>query len=465
MTRTQPSAMQDALRTPIPRSASTTRSRKQKEPFVTVRPGKVGIYLCGPTVYDKAHIGHMVGPVIFDSDQALPHLLRLRRHLGRQHHRRRRQADQEGQRARHLDARRRRGEHRRLPRQPRGARRRSDRPLPAGDRVHARDHRVHRAADRPAASPTNPTATCTSTSAKTPTTASSRTARSNRCRAKAAAAAERKRHAADFALWKAAKPGEPSWDSPWGNGPPGLAHRVLGHEQEAARRNVRHPRRRPRPHVPAPRKRNRPKRMLPRQADGHLLGAQRPAPRRRRTAGKIGGRSERDRRAASAAGAADRSRQRQNEPLQRRRRPRRPHQTPRRRANPLLPAPHALPQHGPLQRTSDRRSRHRPRNLLPPLQALQPHHRQGLLRPQAARPPRDAGEPASAAGRRRRLCQAAATCRKQIHHRDGRRLQHRRRHRRAVRAGQDHQQVLRRARPRRQRQDRHTPPSPSSRRC
>ncbi len=39
---------------------------KRKEPFVTVRPGKVGIYLCGPTVYDKAHIGHMVGPVIFD---------------------------------------------------------------------------------------------------------------------------------------------------------------------------------------------------------------------------------------------------------------------------------------------------------------------------------------------------------------------------------------------------------------
>jgi cysteinyl-tRNA synthetase len=39
---------------------------KRKEPFATVQPGKVGIYLCGPTVYDKAHIGHMVGPVIFD---------------------------------------------------------------------------------------------------------------------------------------------------------------------------------------------------------------------------------------------------------------------------------------------------------------------------------------------------------------------------------------------------------------
>src|SRR3954452_19287025 len=39
---------------------------KHKEPFATVQAGKVGIYLCGPTVYDKAHIGHMVGPVIFD---------------------------------------------------------------------------------------------------------------------------------------------------------------------------------------------------------------------------------------------------------------------------------------------------------------------------------------------------------------------------------------------------------------
>ena len=32
---------------------------------------------------------------------------------------------------------------------------------------------------------------------------------------------ERKRAPADFALWKAAKPGEPSWDSPWGKGRPG----------------------------------------------------------------------------------------------------------------------------------------------------------------------------------------------------------------------------------------------------
>ena len=31
----------------------------------------------------------------------------------------------------------------------------------------------------------------------------------------------RKEHPGDFALWKAAKPGEPAWDSPWGPGRPG----------------------------------------------------------------------------------------------------------------------------------------------------------------------------------------------------------------------------------------------------
>jgi cysteinyl-tRNA synthetase len=32
---------------------------------------------------------------------------------------------------------------------------------------------------------------------------------------------ERKRNPFDFALWKAAKPGEPTWESPWGSGRPG----------------------------------------------------------------------------------------------------------------------------------------------------------------------------------------------------------------------------------------------------
>jgi cysteinyl-tRNA synthetase len=40
---------------------------KTKEPFEPLQEGQVGIYLCGPTVYKPSHIGHMVGPVIFDT--------------------------------------------------------------------------------------------------------------------------------------------------------------------------------------------------------------------------------------------------------------------------------------------------------------------------------------------------------------------------------------------------------------
>jgi cysteinyl-tRNA synthetase len=40
---------------------------KQKKNFEPLVAGKVGMYLCGPTVYKPSHIGHMVGPVIFDT--------------------------------------------------------------------------------------------------------------------------------------------------------------------------------------------------------------------------------------------------------------------------------------------------------------------------------------------------------------------------------------------------------------
>lgn len=40
---------------------------RRKEPFETVVPGKVTMYVCGPTVYSQSHVGHMVGPVLFDA--------------------------------------------------------------------------------------------------------------------------------------------------------------------------------------------------------------------------------------------------------------------------------------------------------------------------------------------------------------------------------------------------------------
>ena len=40
---------------------------RKKEPFYK-KPGEpVTMYVCGPTVYKPSHIGHMVGPVIFDT--------------------------------------------------------------------------------------------------------------------------------------------------------------------------------------------------------------------------------------------------------------------------------------------------------------------------------------------------------------------------------------------------------------
>jgi cysteinyl-tRNA synthetase len=48
---------------------------RKKQEFVPLTPGKVGMYVCGPTVYDLAHIGNARPVVIFDV------LARLLRHL------------------------------------------------------------------------------------------------------------------------------------------------------------------------------------------------------------------------------------------------------------------------------------------------------------------------------------------------------------------------------------------------
>ena len=43
-----------------------TESR-QKEPFKPITPGKVGLYVCGVTVYDYCHVGHARVMVVFDT--------------------------------------------------------------------------------------------------------------------------------------------------------------------------------------------------------------------------------------------------------------------------------------------------------------------------------------------------------------------------------------------------------------
>ncbi|GAP15512.1 cysteinyl-tRNA synthetase [Longilinea arvoryzae] len=39
---------------------------RRKEEFDTLEPGKVRMYVCGPTVYSKAHVGHAMSALVFD---------------------------------------------------------------------------------------------------------------------------------------------------------------------------------------------------------------------------------------------------------------------------------------------------------------------------------------------------------------------------------------------------------------
>jgi cysteinyl-tRNA synthetase len=67
MSTTTSASASSSVKMPVESIRVYNTLSRTKEPFVPVEPGKVGIYLCGPTVYKEAHIGHMVGPVIFDT--------------------------------------------------------------------------------------------------------------------------------------------------------------------------------------------------------------------------------------------------------------------------------------------------------------------------------------------------------------------------------------------------------------
>ena len=54
----------------------TNTLSRQKELFVPISPGRVGLYVCGPTVYGDAHLGHARPGVTYDV------LVKLFRHLG-----------------------------------------------------------------------------------------------------------------------------------------------------------------------------------------------------------------------------------------------------------------------------------------------------------------------------------------------------------------------------------------------
>lgn len=40
---------------------------REKEPFQPLNPPRVGIYVCGVTVYDSCHVGHARSMIVFDT--------------------------------------------------------------------------------------------------------------------------------------------------------------------------------------------------------------------------------------------------------------------------------------------------------------------------------------------------------------------------------------------------------------
>jgi len=194
---------------------------KRTEEFVPREPGKAAIYVCGPTVYDTSHLGHMRAAIVFDV---------LRRYLESQGYRvthvqnitdvedkiiARAQADgvpPEVITSRYID------EYRQACRVLNV--------LPPHVEPQATQHiaemveMIRRLVENGYAYYAEGDVYFDVTKLPRYGKLSGRTLEEMRAGARVEPG-EFKRHPADFALWKKAKPGEPNWESPWGRGRPG----------------------------------------------------------------------------------------------------------------------------------------------------------------------------------------------------------------------------------------------------
>ncbi len=194
---------------------------RRKEPFETWVPGEVRMYVCGPTVYDKAHVGHAMSVLVFDI---------VRRYL-----------EYKGYKVRHVmnytDV-----DDKIIQR----AREEGVAPLALAERYiaefeqHLRDLNVLQPTVKPRATQeidwilrivqglmekgyayaVDGDVYFRVTKVEDYGKLSGRRLEDMQAGARIEVD-ERKEHPMDFALWKAAKPGEPAWESPWGPGRPG----------------------------------------------------------------------------------------------------------------------------------------------------------------------------------------------------------------------------------------------------
>ncbi len=194
---------------------------RSKEPFSTLEPGMVRMYVCGPTVYDKAHIGHAMSSIVFDvmrryleyRGYQVQHVMNYTDVDDKVIERARKlQVDPlelassyVEQYDRHIED---------LNLLPPTVRPRASQEI---DRII---EMVQGLIERGVAYPLDGDVYFEVAKDEDYGKLSQRKLEDMQAGARLEVD-ERKRDPADFALWKAAKPGEPSWDSPWGPGRPG----------------------------------------------------------------------------------------------------------------------------------------------------------------------------------------------------------------------------------------------------
>ncbi len=194
---------------------------RQKETFEPLTPGQVSMYVCGPTVYDNAHVGHAMSSLVFD---IIRRYLEFRGYQVRHAMNYTDVDDKIIQRANKVG----------IP------------PVQLAEKYinqymgHLQDLNVTPATVYPRATQEIPQIVQMITSLGENGYAyavegdvyfrvtndedygklSGRHLEDMQAGARISVD-ERKEHPMDFALWKASKPGEPAWDSPWGPGRPG----------------------------------------------------------------------------------------------------------------------------------------------------------------------------------------------------------------------------------------------------
>jgi cysteinyl-tRNA synthetase len=210
--------------------------KRKKETFQPIESGKVGIYVCGPTVYDASHIGHARSVVVFDVIvryvSAIGHEVTYIRNFTDVDDKIINRAENLGISTRELsekyikefyedmDA----LKVKRASREPR-----------ATDHIQEIITVIERLVSRGHAYESGGDVFYAIETFKDYGKLSGRRLEEMQAGARVEVD-EKKRNPFDFALWKGAKPGEPMWDSPWGKGRPGwhiecsaMSTHFLGH--------------------------------------------------------------------------------------------------------------------------------------------------------------------------------------------------------------------------------------------